>query len=77
MADGSRYIRDIALALARLNSAMKSAGLEPVVVVVVTERAFRSIEGMPKAADYMTRVDPRMVYPVKIAGVRIEPDMRT
>lgn len=77
MADGSRFIRDIALALARLNTAMKAAGLEPVVGLVVTEAAFRSIEGMPKASDYMVRMDPAHVYPVKIAGVRIEPDMRS
>lgn len=78
----NREIRDIALALARLNQAMKSAGLDPVAAILISEADWDRFYYMPKSNDYMTSHDPLAICEglrpaFTIAGVRFEVDRRS
>lgn len=62
-----REIRDIALAIARLNHALKGAGLNPAGCIGVTREDLRILAVLPKFADYVQTPDEPGF--IKIAGV--------
>lgn len=64
-----REIRDIALALARLNQALKAAGLGPAACIGLPVDDLRALEVLPKSLDYMTVEERNKPGPIKIAGV--------
>lgn len=77
-----REIRDIALALARLNHAIKSAGLDPVAGILISEADWDRLYYMPKSNDYISSHDPAAICEgarptFTIAGVRFEVDRRS
>lgn len=62
-----REIRDIALALARLNQSLKAAGLNPAGCVGLTREDLRILAVLPKFGDYVQLPDEPGF--IKIAGV--------
>lgn len=69
MSSDGREIRDIALSIARLNVALKSAGIGPAVCIGLPRAELHVLSFLPKFDDYVSNSPIEDAKPVKIAGV--------